>query len=255
MATKTLSNEAIDIGRVIQRGVQTISRHGLVFAALALLLSGLPTYLTQALIPMGAISEDVPAAAFANLLTPAYALVWLVTMISSYVLQATLVRASILDLSGRDPQIGESLVEALKLLLPMIGLAILTSILVGIGFLLLIVPGVIIYTMLVVAVPALVEERGGVFHSMRRSRELTKGSRWKILLLLLLFLLVYFLVTAVFGAIGAVFGADSTMVLLVSALAASSVGLVMAAMLASLYVELRTIKEGATPEGLAAIFD
>jgi hypothetical protein len=255
MATKVLSNESIDIGRVIQRGIRTISRHGLVFAALALLLGGVPTYLTQTFL-VGNLTGEGAGAPFAVFLSPGYWGSILVTMICGYVLQATLVRASILDLSGRDPDIGQCLVEALKLILPMIGLAIMTSIICGIGFVLLFVPGIIFYLMLIVAVPVLVEERSGVIESMQRSRQLTKGSRGRIFLLLLLFVLAYLLVSAVFGFVGGIFGSGSmAMIALTGSLASSIVGLLISALLASLYVELRTIKEGATPEGLAAIFD
>jgi uncharacterized membrane protein len=52
---------------------------------------------------------------------------------------------------------------------------------------LLIVPGLILYTMWFVGFPACVVERLGPWTSLRRSRELTKGYRWKVLALALLF--------------------------------------------------------------------
>jgi len=41
-------------------------------------------------------------------------------------------------------------------------------------------PGLIVFTMWFVATPACVVERLGPFRSMGRSRQLTKGHRWKI---------------------------------------------------------------------------
>ena len=250
MATAAFSEENIDIGRVVQRGFQTIGRHAAPFLGLALLLGALPAFLLSMF-----LVGDPAAVGMATFLAPSYWLTLLVTMIAGYVLQATLVRASILDLSGRDPDIGGSVSVALKLLLPMIGVAILSSILIGIGALLLVVPGVIVYLMLIVTVPALVEERRGVIESMQRSRALTKGSRGRIFLLMLLFIVAYFIVNMVMGFVFGIAGLGAlTVAALVQAVSGGLVALLMAAMLASLYVELRTVKEGATTEGLAEIF-
>ncbi|HEX8257701.1 MAG TPA: hypothetical protein VF589_08700 [Allosphingosinicella sp.] len=240
----------IDMGRVVSRGFQVIGRHALPFIGLALLLGVLPTFLTYRFL-IGNL--EIGAAMF---LSPFYWLSTLISLICTYLLQATLVRSSILELSGRGPDVGGSLAMAVKLLLPMIGIAILTTMIVGIGMMLLVVPGIIAYIMLIVAVPVLVEERNGVIGSMQRSRALTKGSRWRILVLLLLFGIIYFavsmLATFALGAIGIGSALDAMAV--VQSLTGGIVALIVGAMLASLYVELRTVKEGATPDGLADIF-
>lgn len=249
MATAAVTDTKIDIGQVVQRGFATIGRHAAPYLGLALLLGGLPTFLMYAFLLKG-----VEAGGSATFLVPSYAVSSIVSMILGYLLQAAIVRSSILDLSGRDPEIGASLVEALQLILPIVGVVILSGILVGIGFMLLIVPGIIVYIMLIVAVPALVEERQGVIASMKRSRALTAGSRGRIFLLLLLFLVVYFIVAAVIGIFIGVTATNPIIYALGQALLAALVSLIVAAMLASLYVELRTVKEGATTEGLAEIF-
>ncbi len=251
MATAYASEEKIDIGRVVQRGFQSIGGHALAVVGLALLLVSLPQFLVYSMFPRE------PAAITAGyFLSFSYWLPLIVSVISGFILQATLVRMAILDLSGRQPDVGKSLVAALKLLLPMIGLAILSTIIVGLGFLLLIVPGIIAYIMLIVTVPVLVEERAGVIGSMKRSAELTKGSRLRIFLLLILFFVAYLAITFVATfLLGFGFSDALTVGIVVQSATAGATALLVAAMLASLYVELRTVREGATPEGLAAIFE
>jgi uncharacterized membrane protein len=120
-----------------------------------------------------------------------------------------------------------------------------------VGMLLLVVPGIIILLMWSVAVPSYVEERAGVVASLKRSRELTKGSRWKILglyvVMLTIIVLIQMLVVAILGQAG-------TLAIVAAMLTSAVFGTLFAAMIASLYVELRQVKDGATPDRLAEVF-
>ena len=246
MATSGLSSGRIDIGSVVSRGFDTLRRQIRPFLALSIVLAGLPVLVLQYLLGDGSGSADFDVGSLS----------WLITMITGYVLQAALMRSSILDQNGQPAEIEESIAVAIRLLLPMIGIAILTWILVIVGMVLLIVPGVIAYLMLIVAVPCLVEERRGVTESMRRSRELTKGSRGMILLLVILFSIFYFAVEGFVGVVTGIFGGDSDLGTAIEAgLVSALTAMFMAVMLASLYIELRTVKEGATTDSLAAIFE
>ncbi|HMI19035.1 MAG TPA: hypothetical protein VK533_05775 [Sphingomonas sp.] len=53
------------------------------------------------------------------------------------------------------------------------------------GFVLLVVPGIMLLTMWAVVGPVLVAERTGLFETFSRSRALTRNTRWRIFLLLL----------------------------------------------------------------------
>lgn len=64
---------------------------------------------------------------------------------------------------------------------PCLGLTILINLALMLGFVLLVIPGLFLMTTLAVALPVRVAERKDVDHAMRRSMELTKGSRWQIL--------------------------------------------------------------------------
>jgi hypothetical protein len=251
MATAATSEQKIDIGRTIQRGFETIGNHALGYLGLALLLAGLPAMLTNYY-----LLESFTAGDLNIFMSPLYWGSILVTWLSGTLLQASVVRSAILDLSGRPADIAGSLAQAFRLLLPLIGLTILLSIVTTVGFILLIVPGVILYVMLIVSVPVLVEERLGVIDSMGRSRELTRGSRWRIFALLLLFILVYFILAALLGLLVVSIGFENVIAQsVIQGLTAAITALLVAAMLASLYVELRTVKEGATTESLATIFE
>ncbi|WP_348640382.1 ATP-binding cassette domain-containing protein, partial [Mesorhizobium sp. M2D.F.Ca.ET.226.01.1.1] len=60
----------------------------------------------------------------------------------------------------------------------------------GIGLVLLIVPGIILWLGWSMAVPVLIQERLGVFGSMSRSRVLTKGNRWSLFGLFLILIII-----------------------------------------------------------------
>ena len=258
MATQAVSGETkIDIGRVIQRGFQTLGRQAGVLAVLALLLTAVPA------IVMGLVLGRTLAAATTNssaslamVMSPGYWATILVGVICSALLQGSVVRASILDLRGERVDITSNLVEALKLLLPLIGLSILTSVIVGIGLVLLVVPGIIAILVLVVSVPVLMSERLGVVGSMSRSRELTKGSRGRIFLLLLIFCVIYIAVAMVTAFVLTPMMLTGSIIvgLVAQSVISAIVNLLGAVMVASLYVELRMVKEGVSEQGLAAIF-
>jgi hypothetical protein len=101
-------------------------------------------------------------------------------MVLSTLGYASVLHAAFQDMRGRPVRLADSLNVALARFLPLIGLALLFGFLVTLGLVLLIVPGLIVYTMWFVAVPACVVERCGPRASLRRSQELTKGHRWKL---------------------------------------------------------------------------
>jgi hypothetical protein len=242
--------EKIDIGRVLQRAFEAIARNAAGFLLLSVALGGVPTFAFEWI----ALSNNPdPADVFGGPGALTNLAAWLLSIFTSYLLNAALVRSVILDLSDRPADLTGSVVGAVSLVLPMIGLAIVTGLGIALGLILLIVPGIMFYIMWIVAVPVLVEERAGVFGSMSRSADLTSGSRWRIFALLLIFLFF-------FGALGAVtqqISGESPGPLaaaLVAGVVATFTSLLGAVGTASLYVELRTVKEGATADGLADVF-
>jgi uncharacterized membrane protein len=73
---------------------------------------------------------------------------------------------------------------------PVLLTALLVSIIVGLGSILLIVPGIILGVMLSASLQACVLEDRAPIEALKRSRELTRGNRWRVLGLSLILLLI-----------------------------------------------------------------
>jgi hypothetical protein len=91
----------------------------------------------------------------------------------------------------RDSSVGELLSSVSPVLLPLIVVSILAGVGIGIGFVLLIVPGLVLLTFWSVVAPVTVIERPGVFRAFGRSMELVRGYGWSVFAtIVLVFLLV-----------------------------------------------------------------
>jgi hypothetical protein len=262
------SEDRVDPGRVISRGWGAIKDNFAPFFAVSLLFAGAPLFVLQYLMfdqaqSFISSSEDINPEIFTTIgFWGPYLATGLAMVIGWALLQAALVRSTILHLVGRDVDVAGSTMGALAMVLPIIAVSICVTLLMMIGLILLIIPGIMIYCALIVAVPALVEERRGVFASMSRSRDLTRGSRWQVFILVIFFWIVAQVVNGVAGAVAGV-GMfpdpasplpDPLLAGAVNALAATIVGVCNTVWLAALYVELREVKEGASTDQLADIF-
>jgi uncharacterized membrane protein len=250
MAT-LVQDPKIDIGNVIQRGFSVLGGNAPGFLLMSFLFAGLPAFVAQYL-GFGSLSGGWPSLNSGMLALAG--IFFLISIFATFLLQAALMRSSILSLSGRPADIAGSIAIALGLVLPMIGLAIVSTIAIGLAMLLLVVPGIMLYVAWIVAVPVLVEERAGVFGSLGRSAELTRGSRWRIFALVLIYFVAAGIVGGLFGIVAPQPLEAPLLSALLNALSSTVTSLIGAVMLASLYLELRTVKEGASADGLAAIF-
>jgi hypothetical protein len=172
----------------------------------------------------------------------------------SPVATAVILHASFQHMRGRPVRLAESVSGGLSRILPLLGVMFLMTLGIALGMLLLLVPGVILMTMWYVAVPVSVIEKTGPVRSLGRSRELTKGFRWKIFALVMLAYIVSIIGNTVF-------------VLLAAAVAGTVGGLVMqllwqgiaggfgSVLVAVAYYYLRVAKEGIDVDQIAAVFD
>lgn len=96
---------------------------------------------------------------------------------------------------------GAALRRAVARILPLLGLAILVALAVGVGAMLCLVPGIIVATATFVATPALMVEKVGVTDAWRRSFDLTAGYRWEVFGVLFVLWAVGFVI----GGIGVAF--------------------------------------------------
>lgn len=83
---------------------------------------------------------------------------------------------------GREVSLADAASVGMRKLGSAIGVMIMVGIATTIGFLLLIIPGIILTLMFALIIPVLVLEDTDAFVSMERSATLTKGSRWRVLL-------------------------------------------------------------------------
>jgi MFS family permease len=267
MASAAAPVSRFELGRVVERTFASIGRNFAVFLCLTLLLAGLPSLVTELLINLagvGGTGEVASANASQAFAAGAVGggLAALVGAIASFILQAAIVYGTIADLNGRRAVFSECLSTGLRSWFWIFLLAIVVGIAEVFGFILLIVPGVMMAVAWIVAVPALVVERTGVFGAMGRSAVLTRGQRWPIFGLLIIYLIAAGIISAVFSvvvsaaAISVSPGAHQPALQLIAQPLVSVVTkLISSAGIASIYYELRSTREGIGPEALAAVFD
>ena len=236
------------IGRVFSRTSSVLS-HNLLIFFIVTVVANLPGTLLIKTATDAAATTDSPRAVGLT------ALGGFLTLVLSTLSQAVVLYGAFQDMRGRRVSLGESLKVGLSRFLAIIALAILMSLGIGFGFVLLVIPGLILVTMWFVATPACVVERLGPFASMARSSQLTKGHRWKVLGL--------FIVLAIGGGIAGgmidvvledVVG--SATLTLVGGLIWNGIwGAFYAIAAVVTYHDLRVAKEGIDIEQIAAVFD
>jgi hypothetical protein len=147
----------------------------------------------------------------------------------------------------RDSSVRDLIDSALPVLLPLIAVGILAGIGIGVGFLLLIVPGLILLTIWAVVAPVVVVERPGIIDAFRRSHDLVRGNGWQVFGVII----VAFLIAAVAGLILnaiAVSIADGPIIRIVfSALASTLTAPITALVAAVLYFRLLGFERAVAP--------
>ncbi|HEY1853615.1 MAG TPA: hypothetical protein VGG40_03430 [Solirubrobacterales bacterium] len=142
----------------------------------------------------------------------------------------------------RDLSIGELYRQVTPVLGTLIGASILYAIGVGIGFILLIVPGLFLLTIWAVIAPAVVIENRGVIESFGRSRELVKGYGWPTFGVIIIAALITAIATLILVSIAAAI-ADGPILRIILGLLASSVTAPITALVAGvLYYRLLQLK-------------
>lgn len=245
-------SEQFSIGRVFGNSFTVIMRNPLLYLGIAALLSGVPALLMQLTLKQPSFTEALSGAAVAPPNFGAVGGAALLSLILSSLLQVALTRATIQDLNGQRPDFGDCLKAAASLFLPVIAISILVSIGAGLGMILLIVPGIILWLGWSVAIPVLVQERLGVFGSMSRSRALTKGSRWALFGLYIILIVAIWVVQAAVGILAAMTGGIVAAFLM--AIVSTIFAMVMSSAAAASYIELRMTREGTGIDELAEIF-
>ncbi len=185
----TQSENSIDVGGVISKTLEI--------------------YVDQAsvLLPASAVVFVISGILGAALLAASPALVLLsviISFVATYLFTGMVVQlvADVQD-GRRDSSPGQLLQAAVPVLGQLMLLAIVAGIGIAIGFVLIIVPGLILMTWWAVAAPVVVLERPGVFAALRRSRELVRGNAWQVFGVLMVLVIGVALVGFVIDGIAA----------------------------------------------------
>lgn len=99
----------------------------------------------------------------------------------------------------RDHSVGQLLRSVEPVFWPLVAVSILFGIGLAIGFVLLIIPGLILLVLWSVVAPVTVLERPGVFAAFRRSRELVRGNGWNVFGVIVIVFVVVFVISIVAG--------------------------------------------------------
>jgi hypothetical protein len=143
----------------------------------------------------------------------------------------------------RDYSMGELFGSVTPVLLPLLGLAIVAGIGIAIGFVLIIIPGLILLTIWAVASPVMVVEHPGVFAALGRSRDLVRGYGWPVFLTILLAALIELAVSIVASIVASGLSTAGTAV--VNWIATTLTAPIFALTTAVLYFALVAVKEPA----------
>jgi len=244
-----------DIGRVARRTFEVIGANFPLFAAAAVGLVGIPSLIsTMGQINLGEtdLTNGLPLLIIGGVLS----------FIGTFMLQGAVVFSSINTLNGRKTSASDAISAGARLFLPLLGLSILMGLGLALGYILLIVPGIILGVIWVAVVPVLVAEKRGVTQTFQRSRDLTRGHRWSIFALLVIYMIGVAVISLAIAALGG--GVANSMTegaqvgraaLVLTPLYNVVVGVIGSAGVAAIYFELRSAKEGVGPEQLASVFD
>jgi len=253
----------MSIGRILNTAFGAIFGNLFVMLGIAFLFSGLPRgfvayFQRSALIQVG----SNPGTSSVLLWGAAAAL--LVTMVLGVIGQGAMVRATIAADHGEKARFGECLTTALQRMLPLIGLALVSSVAFVFAAILLIFPAIMLATTWYVAAPLVVAERSGVFAALGRSADLTNGERWNVFLVVLImlgFFLVIFMLSSAVSGIGIAISARSgdftglaPLTAIAGAISATLQAMLGSAISTAVYIELRGLKEGPETQGLDAVF-
>jgi hypothetical protein len=183
------NTQPLPVMGVVRRGLRLYTENAgtiwRVVAPLAIVSQFVVFVATVSATPAGSIVANgvtlVPPGSSVHGLVLAHLLSYVVLVLMSVVSAAAASLVCVEAACGRSHEAGAALRFAFSRLGSLLWLAIVAGILVTVGFVLLVIPGIYLSVAFVAAVPVLVVEnlRGGA--ALTRSRELTKGRWWPTL--------------------------------------------------------------------------
>ena len=233
------------IGSAIEAAASILLKHFVPFVITAL-IAGFPNLVYWYLIGRGTSLSVLTITGMVSVVVNTAAMIFVIQTLTYGTVQA---------LRGRRVSIGDCLIQGGRRLPVGIVIGFLAYAGIVLGAVLLIIPGIILFTMWSVALPANTVERTGILASLSRSQELTRGRRWRvfgtILVPILLSAVTSWILLGIFG-----FRAVGLQTFqIVSWLVHGVEQAFSVCVFATLYYYLRRDKEGVDIEQIAAVFD
>lgn len=184
----------LDVGRVFERSYAVYRDQFTLLAPAALLLFA-PLAIMNGLILSGAIG------------VLGVLLIGAIGVVGNFWYQGMVVEAAQDIMDGRrDHTVGSLFSSVMPVLGPLIAAGLLAGMGIGLGFVLLIVPGLILLTIWALLAPVIVLERSGTFPAFGRSRELVRGNGWQVFSVIVVLFVIQFVVSGVVTAITTAIG-------------------------------------------------
>lgn len=256
-AERLENGRPFSVGEVMNRAIAVIRANPLATFGIAFLFGALPQQLFRFFTRPFATTDPTAAVGLVALSIASV----LLSMFLASLVAGAIVRVTIGFAEDEKVSFGESVSTGLAKALPLLGLSVLMAVALVLGFMLLVVPGVILLVMWAVASPALVAENIGVIEAFGRSRQLTKGARWRVFGLGLLMLVIFWIISAISGVLfyasGGIESAasgGSIPFILFSVVVGTVVTAFTGAVQTNLFLALRDWKDGTRLGALAEVF-
>ena len=240
-------NPEFRVSQVLGRSFSIVGRNVVSFGLVALLLM-VPTLLID-LFKQAGVEDRGEQAAF-DVTNEFVALGML--KLCWLLITAALVYGTFQELRGQHASVVASLSRGLARMFPVIGVAIVQWVLIMVGWLFFVAPGIVVAMVLWVAIPVAVVEQAGVIASLKRSAFLSKGYRWKLLGISILILVGQSILTT---AVEAIIGAELISTWVASWVIGAAAAVIWAVVGSVAYHDLRAAKEGVSATEIARVFD
>jgi hypothetical protein len=140
------------------------------------------------------------------------AVIVLVNIVFSTIAQGSAIKMASEQITKGKINLGATVRFVVSRLLSIWALSIIVGIIVFLGIIALVVPGIILAIMFCLALPVLLIENKGVFESMTRSRQLVKHRWAKTLGIFIVLIIIVLIATLIVSAITAPFGIAGTVI-------------------------------------------
>ncbi|WP_158814374.1 hypothetical protein [Methylocapsa sp. S129] len=245
---------ALRVGDVFSRSLKIFAAHWIAYCGM-MAVGYAPIAAVMAAATAAVATGSMHGMQGHNVAIIALALIVMIGLLASLLLApAAISFGAAQDMSGRGFSMSPSLRMALRRSPAILGLTILIVLYGMFGLILLIIPGLIIFCVYSVAIPACIIEGLGPIKSMSRSAFLTKGNRWRVFGILCVLYIGSAMLEKLVSLVP--LRVDGVTIFHILSLPFDIfVGAFSAVALGVLYTQLRVAREGADVEHIAKVFD